>query len=88
MNWISSQSEQELRISMNKLGRRTWQSMRLQEAGPAPRVPRLPSYALITSSALPTLRDLSERLLESKHRLGLKLNNRALAWHAGPESDP
>jgi hypothetical protein len=63
MNWISSQSEQELRISMNKLGRRTCGFTRLDAAGATHGVLTLTSYALVTSSASPTLLDLPELLL-------------------------
>lgn len=66
MNWISSQSEQELRISMNKLGE---EDMAIHDsgwktAGSALSVLRLTSYALVTSSALSTLLHLSELMLE------------------------
>lgn len=58
MNWISSQSEQELRISMNKLGE---EDMGIHEAGSWRNnsVLRLTSCASVSSSVLSTLLDLS-----------------------------
>lgn len=59
MNWISSQSEQELRISMNKLG----EDMGIHGAG---RWLRHASCASVSSSLLCTLLDLSGLLLAQK----------------------